>query len=67
MFLTACFTGMRTGEVCALTWDNIDFKKRIINIEHNVYSKVKDEKGKWFLGTTKTINGVRKVYIVILY
>ena len=25
--------------------------------------KVKDEKGKWFLGTTKTINGVRKVYI----
>lgn len=54
---------MRTGEVCALTWDNIDFDKRIISIEHNVYSKVKDEKGKWFLGTTKTINGIRKVYI----
>ncbi len=54
---------MRTGEVCALTWDNIDLEKRIISIEHNVYSKVKDEKGKWFLGTTKTINGVRKVYI----
>lgn len=62
-FLVACFTGMRTGEVCALTWDNIDLEKRIINIEHNVYSKVKDEKGKWFLGTPKTINGVRKVYI----
>ena len=44
-FLVACFTGMRTGEVCALTWDNIDFEKRTINIEHNVYSKVKDEKG----------------------
>lgn len=54
---------MRTGEDCALTWDNIDLEKRIISIEHNVYSKVKDEKGKWFLGTTKTINGVRKVYI----
>lgn len=62
-FLVACFTGMRTGEVCGLTWDNIDLEKRIISIEHNVYSKVKDEKGKWFLGTTKTINGVRKVYI----
>lgn len=62
-FLVACFTGMRTGEVCALTWDNIDLEKRIISIEHNVYSKVKDEKGKWFLGTTKTINGLRKVYI----
>lgn len=54
---------MRSGEVCALTWDNIDLENRIISIEHNVYSKVKDEKGKWFLGTTKTINGVRKVYI----
>ncbi len=62
-FLVACFTGMRTGEVCALTWDNIDLEKRIISIEHNVYSKVKDEKGKWFLDTTKTINGVRKVYV----
>ena len=54
---------MRTGEVCVLTWDKVDLEKRIISIEHNVYSKVKDEKGKWFLGTTKTINGVRKVYI----
>lgn len=54
---------MRIGEVCALTWDKIDLEKRLISIEHNVYSKVKDEKGKWFLGTTKTINGVRKIYI----
>ena len=54
---------MRTGEVCALTWDSIDLEKRIISIEHNVYSKVKDEKGKCFLGTTKTINGVRRVCI----
>lgn len=54
---------MRTGEVCALTWDKVDLEKRIISVEHNVYSKVKDEKGKWFFGTTKTINGVRKVYI----
>ena len=26
-FLTACYTGMRTGEVCALTWDDIDLEK----------------------------------------
>lgn len=25
-------TGMRIGEVCALTWDDIDFSKRTINI-----------------------------------
>lgn len=39
---------MRTGEVCALTWDNIDFEKRIISIEHNVYSKIKDKKENGF-------------------
>jgi len=54
---------MRTGEVCALTWNDIDLEKRIINIKHNVYSKVKDDKGRWFIGTTKTINGERQAYI----
>lgn len=44
-FLTACYTGMRTGEVLALTWDDIDFEKRVNNVSHNVYSKVKDDKG----------------------
>lgn len=37
---------MRTGEVCALTWNNINLEKRIISVEYNVYSKVKDEKRK---------------------
>lgn len=44
---------MRTGEVCVLTWDKVDLEKRIISIEHNVYSKVKemvfgyDQNNKW--------------------
>lgn len=62
-FLTSCYTGMRTGEVCALTWDDIDLEKGIINIEHNVYDKPKDDKGRWFIGTTKTQTGTRKVHI----
>ena len=62
-FLTACYTGMRTGEVCALTWNDIDLKNGIIHIKHNVYDKKKDEKGKWYLGSTKTETGDRKVYI----
>ena len=53
---------MRTGEVFALTWDDIDFEKGIINIKYNVYSKVNDGKGRWFIGTPKTINGIRKIY-----
>lgn len=62
-FLTSCFTGMRTGEVFALTWEDIDFENKIINIENNVYDKPKDEKGRWYIGTTKTTSGNRKVHI----
>lgn len=54
---------MRTGEVFALTWDDKDLKERKIKIYKNIYSKVKDEKGRWFLGTTKTESSVREVYI----
>lgn len=28
-FLTACYTGMRTGEVFALTWEDIDLDNRV--------------------------------------
>lgn len=62
-FLTSCYTGMRTGEVFALTWDDIDLENGIISIKHNVYDKPKDEKGRWFIGTTKTFAGKRKIHI----
>ncbi len=43
-FLVACYTGMRTGEVYALTWDDIDFgntiEQRIVaNKDDVVYHK----------------------------
>lgn len=53
-FLTACYIGLRTGEVFALTWDDIDFERKTIKIKRNVYAKNKDDKGKWFLIDTKT-------------
>lgn len=54
---------MRTGEVFALTWNDIDFENRIINIKHNVYDKVDDGRGRWYIGTTKTFKGKRKIYM----
>lgn len=62
-FLASCFTGMRTGEVFALTWEDIDFEERIIHIKHSIYDKPRDDKGRWYIGTTKTISGTRDVYI----
>ena len=62
-FLTSCYTGMRTGEVFALTWEDIDLENGIINIRHNLYDKPKDSLGRWYLGTTKTISGTRQIYI----
>ncbi len=32
-------------------------------INKTVYSKLKDEKGRWFLGTAKTEGSCREVYI----
>ena len=62
-FLTACYTGMRTGEVFALTWNDIDLENKIIKINKTVYSKIKDNEGRWFLGTTKTKGSCREVFI----
>lgn len=56
-------TGMRTGEAFALTWDDIDLENKIIKINKTVYSKIKDDKGRWFLGTTKTNDSCREVFI----
>lgn len=60
-FITSCFTGMRTGEVCSLTWDDIGFENRVINVRHTVYDKPKDDKGRWYIGTTKTKQGTRQI------
>lgn len=62
-FLTACYTGMRTGEVFALTWNDIDFENKTIRVTKNAYYKRKNKKGRWYLGTTKTENSSRTIYM----
>lgn len=54
---------MRTGEVFALTWDDIDLENRTIKVTKTVYSKLKDENGRWYLGTTKTEESCKEVFI----
>lgn len=54
---------MRTGEVFALTWDDIDFKNNVINIDKNVFAIDKSKNGRWYIGTTKTRGSTRKIYM----
>ena len=54
---------MRTGEVFALTLNDIDLGNRIIKINKTVYAKDKETNGRWYLGTTKTIGSQREIYI----
>lgn len=37
-------TGCRIGEVIGITWDNIDFEKKIVNVDHQVIYKKKNGK-----------------------
>ena len=62
-FITSCFTGMRPGELCALTWEDVDFEKKVINVKHSVFDKKKNENGRWYIGTTKTKSGERQIHI----
>ena len=60
--MLACYGGLRRGEVVALTWKDIDFKKRLINIDKvkvkNQYGKYEDKE------TPKTEKSTRKIPIV---
>lgn len=54
---------MRTGEVFALTWDDIDFKNRIIKITKTVYAKDRSKMARWYIRSVKTEGSYREVYI----
>lgn len=67
--LLSLYAGLRIGEVCALKWENVDFKKGIISIEKTV-SRINNEdddeidaKTKLVLLESKTVNSIRQIPI----
>lgn len=54
----AYLTGMRAGEVCALTWDHVDFEKRMLYIEHGLTSL---DKTNWRISPPKTKTSIREL------
>lgn len=75
--LIGFYTGLRIGEVYALTWDDIDLKEATLDVNKLVYKRnfgvdvrqvkklkgKKEEKSAWYFGDTKTAASVRKIKI----
>lgn len=65
IFIIALYTGLRIGELLALTPIDIDWENNIIKINKTL---TKDKNGKVILGdTTKTYNSCREIPITILF
>ncbi|MBQ4058985.1 MAG: tyrosine-type recombinase/integrase [Lachnospiraceae bacterium] len=57
-----CFmigTGLRCGELIGLTWNDVDMKKKIINVDHQLIYKNLGDGCKFHITTPKTEAGVR--------
>lgn len=63
--LIALYGGLRIGEVCGLTWGDIDFKARTINIDKTVqriyYIHNNQKRSRVEISTPKTISSIRTI------
>lgn len=59
IFFLAAYTGMRKGEILGLTWDNVDFDRKILTVQKTLYKM----KGQYLLSEPKTRNSIRTIYI----
>ena len=65
--LIAMYTGLRIGEICALSWNDIDFSNKLITVRHTV-SRIdaiseSDLKSQWVLTSPKTPASLRVIPI----
>ena len=65
LFIVAISTGLRQGELCALTWDDIDLEKKEISVTKTLlYQKLEGDTKKTFhMNPPKTRTSKRKVPI----
>lgn len=62
LFMLACYSGLRRGELLALTWKDIDLNACMIHVRHSA-SHAKEMDGR-FIKDTKTASGLRDVPLV---
>ncbi len=61
LFIVALETGLRIGELMALTWSDVDFKKRMLHVRHTLCYFFKERKYSFEWHDTKTRNGRRDI------
>ena len=52
LFTVALFTGMREGEICGLSWKDVDFKNGTITVRQQL-CREKEKGGTFYIATTK--------------
>ena len=62
VYILVLYTGLRLGEVTALTWNDINLKTGVMNIDKTKYKTV-DEEGVWYYvtDTPKTEKSIREI------
>ena len=61
LFVLALETGLRIGELLALTWSDIDMNRRVLYVRHTLCYYCKDGKYVFEMHDTKTKNGKRMI------
>lgn len=59
--IVCLYTGIRLGELLALTWSDIDFDRKILHISKTVYTAKKDGKRTVIVDKPKTKNSIRSI------
>ncbi|WP_338652703.1 site-specific integrase [Sporosarcina psychrophila] len=58
-FQLGLHTGLRVSEVCGLIWENIDLDRGTLSVRQAMIN----QKGKWIIGTTKTVSSERLIHL----
>ncbi len=61
--IVCLYTGIRLGELLALTWNDINFEKKLLTINKTVYTIKEDGKNYPLVTTPKTSNSIRVIPI----
>ena len=61
LFIVFFGTGCRLGEVIGLRWEDLDFKNRLISINHSAIYLSHGKETDWYISTPKTEAGMRVI------